>query len=112
MPDRLIPLAEAAARLGLSPKTLRNRASARRAGLAAGPTPPLHRVGSRLFVREADVERFIDTATSTSTTPGDLGAELRELADQVGGVFPDAADRMRTLAARAGLSSIDGGRHA
>lgn len=102
---RLVPLAEAAARLGLSPKTLRNRASARRAGLAAGPTPPLHRVGSRLFVREQDVIRFIDAAT-TDATPGDLGAELRALADQIAGVYPDAADRMRLLADRVHLHPV------
>lgn len=103
--DRLLPLREAAARVGLTAKSVRQRAWRSRAGLG-GPRPPfrlLHRDG-RIYVSKSDVDRAV---AELAAKPANAGPErisailpkaLEAIASEIEAIYPQAADRLRRLA--------------
>ncbi len=58
---RLLSLAEVADRLGLAPKTLRNRSWAAAHDLPHPPLPPLRRLGRRLVCTEAELTAWVES---------------------------------------------------
>jgi len=97
MSTDLIPLSVVAERLGVKPKTLRNRAARARAGLA-GWSLPITKLGERCYVRAEDLELFLDGLKNQHTDDGPR-AELHRIAGTVCKLFPSEAKRLREIAA-------------
>jgi len=93
--NNLIPLRDAARRLGLSPKTVRNHAAHARAGLP-GWHLPLVKLGERLFVRSSDLDAFLSSLGDVRHGPQ---REIEIIADTIAAIFPDESNRLRALAA-------------
>lgn len=97
----LLPLREACAALGISPKAVRNAWAKRRAGLPAGRWAGLEavRVNGRLYVTREVFERFkAALAAPQAPAPGSLAGALLELAEDLERREPGAALRLRHLA--------------
>lgn len=92
----LIPLKTAAERLGLSAKTLRNRAARARAGLP-GWHLELVKIGERLYVRTGDLDLFL--AGLGQAEGDDPKLEIQVIADQISRVFPEESEHLRSIAA-------------
>lgn len=95
--ERLHLLADAARVIGKKPKTIRNNDSRVRSGLPVSWHLSLVRVGTRIYVRDSDLQRFLDELNHHADD--DHRAELQRIAADIHKLFPEHAKRLRELSA-------------
>lgn len=91
----LVPLREAAQRIGIANKTWRNAICRRRADLPSRPLPPAQQIGGRWYVKLSDLEAFISTAVNGA---GEVPGEIESIAATIERIFPGEAQQLRELA--------------
>lgn len=90
--DALVPLREAARRIGITDKTWRNQLSRARSGLKSRALPPTMIINGRRFVTEEDLTSYLAHAGSNGTPP-----ELAAALEQFARMFPAEAQLLRAL---------------